>query len=297
MASVVVYIICGTIIFIAVALIALYCADTKFKDYSSKFNILFTLILALDNVIRLIPGARDDHQDSKDMNQEEGLFCKMQAFLLTFFDKLMFTLMTSYSCISCIVLCNKEEYRNKNKEKKLYFFSILISVFLSIVSSIIFYAQGISDRSEFCYVETKSLFKQWVDSTITIVLFIINFICIILILIQLNIMKKENWNSLQNESYNYDFKRFIIGLIINIMIFVNVFLLIIKSMPFDSYVKDIIYILLSFLVDLYIIVNNELKNYIKKCCKCENQDDNNNVNNNNLISERESNANNDENNA
>ena len=119
-------------------------------------------------------------------------------------------------------------------------------------------------------------------------------------------MKKENWNSLQNESYNYDFKRFIIGLIINIMIFVNVFLLIIKSMPFDSYVKDIIYILLSFFVDLYIIVNNELKNYIKKCCKCENQADNNNDNNNNnnnndnndnLISNRESNANNDENNA
>lgn len=292
MANPVVYIICGAIILIAAALIVFYCADRKFRDYSSKFNILFTLILAFDNFIRLIPGARDDNQDSKDMNQEEGTFCKIQAFLLTVFDKLMFTLMTSFSFISCIVLSYKEEYKNKNKEKRLYFFSILISVILSIVSSIIFYAQGISDRSVFCYVETKSPVKQWVDSVITIILFIINFICIIIVLIQLNKMKKEKWNSAQNESYNYDFKRFIIGLIINIMIFVNVFLLIIKLMPFDGYVKDIIYILLSFFVDLYIIVNNELKNYIKKFCKCENQANNDN----NLLPNRESNANNDENN-
>lgn len=54
-------------------------------------------------------------------------------------------------------------------------------------------------------------------------------------------------------------------------IFINVFLLIIKSMPFEGQAKDILYVVLSLFVDLYIIFNYELKDYIQKCCCCENQ--------------------------
>ena len=272
MPNVIVIIICGGIIFVASALSCCFCADKKLRDYSYIFNIIFTSIWALDNLIRFIPASKNDNQGDQNINLKDDPLCFIQAFLLSLLDKLMFTLMTSFSFISYKVLYNSEAYKNKRKERNLYFHLYLISFIISLLCTIIFAIQGFSNRSEFCYVETKSLVKQWIDSILTIILFIINIFCFTKILIKLKEKKNQEWETEEEKkSYSYDYKRFIIGLFINISIFIVVFLLIIKSMPFEGSAKDILYILLSLLVDLYIIFNYELKKYSKKCCCCENQ--------------------------
>lgn len=265
MPSAIVIIVSAAISLLAFALIIVAFTDKKLRGYSFIFNIIFTLILSLDNIFRFIPASKNDNQGDQNINLKDNPLCVIQAFFLSLLDKLMFTLMTSFSFISYKVLCNSEDYKNKNKERKLYFYLYFISFIISLLCTIIFTTQGYSNRSEFCYVETKSLFKQWIDSILTIILFIINIFCFAKILKELKEKKK------QNEINSYEYKRFIIGLFINISIFINVFLLIIKSMPFEGQAKDILYVVLSLFVDLYIIFNYELKNYIQKCCCCENQ--------------------------
>lgn len=265
MPSAIVIIVSVAISLLAFALIIVAFTDKKLRGYSFIFNIIFTLILSVDNIFRFIPASKNDNQGDQNINLKDNPLCVIQAFFLSLLDKLMFTLMTSFSFISYKVLCNSEDYKNKSKERKLYFYLYLISFIISLLCTIIFTIQGCSNRSEFCYVETKSLVKQWIDSILTIILFIINIFCFAKILKELKEKKK------QNEINSYEYKRFIIGLFINISIFINVFLLIIKSMPFEGQAKDILYVVLSLFVDLYIIFNYELKNYMQKCCCCENQ--------------------------
>lgn len=279
MAEALTIVFCIVMLVITCALTVIYCTNPKFKTISHQFNIIFTLNIVLDYSCRLFPNA----------------LCEIQAFLLTLFDKLMLTLMTSFSFIWCFIILNKEELKNTNKEKKLYIFTNIIGLILSLVCTIIFYIQGTSVNSEFCYVDTRSEVKQWIDSIVIIILFIINFVCLIIIIVKTNELKDENGKVVIKEVYIYDLKRFIIGLFINIIIFIYVFLLIIKKMPFDNIGKDIIYMILSLFADIYIIANEELKNYFKRCCGNENQIDNNN-NSDQPLMNPENNANNDENN-
>ena len=291
MTNIVLYIFCFVIFLFASGLTVIYCTDIKFRKILYYFNTYFALIIAVNNLIRLIPLTKDNDQ------VETSTACKIQAFFLAFFDKLMLTSMTSFSFIWCYVILYKEEIKNKNKERKLYVFSNSFGGIISFVCSLIFSIQGnTSDRSEFCYVDTRNEVKQWLDSIVTLILFIINLVCFIIILTKIKEMKRENREMVIKEVYSYDLKIFILGLILNIIIFIYVFLLIIKKLPFDNFAKDIIYVLLSFFIDLYIIVNEELIDYLRKFFGCEKKDEANNANDKNMPLTGENNTNNEENN-
>ena len=47
---------------IAVFLIIIYLINRKFRSYPYYFNIIFILVIAVDNIIRLIPGEIDRKQ-------------------------------------------------------------------------------------------------------------------------------------------------------------------------------------------------------------------------------------------
>ena len=291
MTNIVLYIFCFVIFLFASGLTVIYCTDIKFRKILYYFNTYFALIIAVNNLIRLIPLTKDNDQ------VETSTACKIQAFILAFFDKLMLTSMTSFSFIWCYVILYKEEIKNKNKERKLYVFSNSFGGIISFVCSLIFSIQGnTSDRSEFCYVDTRNEVKQWLDSIVTLILFIINLVCFIIILTKIKEMKRENKEMVIKEVYSYDLKIFILGLILNIIIFIYVFLLIIKKLPFDNFAKDIIYVLLSFFIDLYIIVNEELIDYLRKFFGCEKKDEANNDSDKNMPFTGENNTNNEENN-
>ena len=80
---------CSIIALINIFVIIIY---AKYKSKSKSFinyNIFFCLIISFDNIIRLI------HINTGEENLS-GI-CKAQAFVLTFFDKLIITLLCSYS--------------------------------------------------------------------------------------------------------------------------------------------------------------------------------------------------------
>ena len=279
MAEEILYVISVIITIIAICLIITYSINKKFRALPFYFNIIFTLSIAINNILRLIPAARGDGINSKDEGKKESIQCKIQAFALTFLDKFMLVLMTSYSIIAFMGLFKKEF--SKNHQNLTFIILIIISIIISLVCTIIFYSQAISDRSYFCYVETKNNVKQIVDTIVTSILLAINLICIVSMLIKIIILKIESKDHQGiGNSVLYHLARFIFSFFINLITFVYVILLINKLMPFDNFVKDLIYILLCLIVELFFTVNSELIREIKKIITCQkiNEDDNQNEN-------------------
>ena len=277
MANIVLYTICGIISLITLFLIAIYSANKKFRNHLSYFNIAFTVIILLDIGFRFIPASRKDGINSRDVNEEVSILCKVQAASLTFFDKLIITLITSFSIISYVVIFNKgiKEKDLEIKGKNALIISIIISFFFSLILTIIFCCQGISDRSEFCYVETQSLVKIYFDSITTALLFIIDSVFTLII-----VFGNKN---IDEDKNNWDLKAFYTSLIFNLITLTYVIYLILRILPKGRYEKDLIYIILCLIDNFFFVAKIELWDYISKifqkcdCCKnLSNDKDNDN---------------------
>ena len=274
------FIISILIALIAILLAIIYCLNKKFRSYPCYFNILFTLIITFDNLIRLIPGGKRTYEDEEDDGHSKSIPCHIQALSLTIFDKMMLTLMTSYSIIFYFGICKVDFY--KTHVKPIFISLTVLSSFISILFSILFYIQGTSDRSEFCYVETKNDFKKVVDTIVTSVLLIISLICILKTILQIKVSRKERELEIEKEnipkvvgSFNKHLTRFIISLILTLATFIYVILIILKKLSFNSFAKDLIYILLSLLNELFFTINEELIKEIKRIITCTPQEENN----------------------
>ena len=247
---------------IAVFLIIIYLINRKFRSYPYYFNIIFILVIAVDNIIRLIPGEIDS-------KQKETIGCKIQAFTLTLFDKLMLILMTIYSIFA--YLENFQNFFYKPNEKIIFIISTSGSFVLSLILAFIFFFQGI-EKSEYCYVESNTL-KNIVDSSITGLLLLISLFCLISLLINIKQIKQERENDPENEQgkeqVDFYLVRFIGALIMNLLTFGYVIILINNLIKFKKdFIKDLIYMLLSLSVELFYTIKIELINQVKKMVTC-----------------------------
>ena len=277
------FIISILIALIAILLTIIYALNKKFRSYPCYYNVLFTLIITFDNLIRLIPGGKRTYEEEADDGHSKSIPCHIQALSLTIFDKMMLTLMTSYSIISFFGICKVDFY--KSHIKSIFISLTILSSFISLLFSILFYNKGISDRSEFCYVETKNNFKKVLDTIVTSVLWIISLICIVKILLQMTESRKERELEIEKEkipqgvgSFNKHLTRYIINLILTSITFIYVILLILKKLSFNSFAKDLIYILLSLFNELFFTINDELIKELKRILTCTPQVEENNDN-------------------
>jgi len=269
MTNIVLYITCiiilAIILVITIRLFLKYCKNEEYHDYFFIFNICFTIILLFNMLTRSFPLSKADGKGSDEISGG----CYVQAFLLSLFDKLIITLITSFSIISYII---KFKENIKDNQKNTYLWILMgISLVLSLVLTIIFIIQGTSNRSEFCYVETKSYVKLWIDSIVTGILYIINLI-ITLIMVFGN-DKDENK---EEESYKWDLILFYLRLLFNLTTVTYVLHLILRILPFEGYAKDFIYVFLCLIVNILFVANYKLKEYIKTiyekyhCCNNKN---------------------------
>ena len=264
------------------ALLVIYSASKRLRDYLSLFNIVFTSTILLDILIRFINASRGDGINSRDINEEVKTLCKIQAFALTLLDKLIITLITCFSIISYVVKFSKEIYEKDRhkKGKKALIISVVISIFFSLILTIIFCCQGISDRSEFCYVETQNSVKIYVDFIATAILYIIDSVFTLII-----VWCKEN---IDEDKNNWNLKAFYASLFFNLITLTYVILLILRILPNGRYEKDLLYIILCLIDNFFFVAKIELWSYIQSiydkisCFKNHsNHNDNDNDNDNN----------------
>ena len=241
-----------------ILLLFIYLKSPSFKSIPFYFNIIFCIIITLDNGLRLIPAEK-----------LEDTWCKIQGFLLSFFDKLFITSITIYSIINYIIMVNPKCY--DNNKNLLYFILILINIIISLILTIIFFCQGMSKSSldhGFCYINTSNPIKITLDAIYTILLLLIDLFCIIRILTKLSTLLRESDiqnNENRKKKFHHHLYRFIFDLILNIITFGFLFFLIMKWLTFldgkdgeNKIVKDIIYILLCLINELFFTINSEL---------------------------------------
>lgn len=267
------YVFCVIMLILIIFYLILYWSHHK--NHSSNyfiFNLVFTINLLLDMIVRLIPVSRGDGINSEQIS----FWCHTQAFLLTLFDKNTIILITDFSIISCVDKFKLDLKEKEEKKIKLLFFSI---VFCLIYTIILFILVKRTDRSEYCYVETKSHIKIWIDFVVTSLLYIINSVCTLII-----VFRWKNNDNINNCKKKYDLILFYLSLLLNLTTLSYVIWLILRIFNFESDkkdIKDISYIILCLIVNMLFVCNSEFWQYLQKICreKCHCCEDKNSDNN------------------
>ena len=256
------FIISIIITFIAIFISILYCTNKKFRSLPFYFNMMFTFSIAVNNIIRLLPGSDKDNLEKNQFDTKKTIICEIQAFSLTFLDKYMLSLMTVYSIIAYLGSYRFDLF--KKYEKRIFITLTIISIIISaFCTCLFFFYEERSKKSEYCYVSTYNAFKKWVDSIVTSILFLINLFCIVRILMKISELRREVNETSDGKKNGFDSHlcRFILDLIINIIVFGYVLILINKLLP-KFWGKDLIYIILCLVVELFFTINTTLLRYI-----------------------------------
>lgn len=267
MGNIFLYIISGLIAAFTIFLFIIYLISKKLRSYPCYFNIYFCIIIALDNIIRFIPA------DKNETVENASILCKLQAIFLSLFDKLFIISITSYSIINYIIMIHTKVYSEHTG--KIYIILVVVSFCLSLGLTLLFFSKGISNSNledAVCYVKTGDNLKRITDSIYTCILLLIDIFCITRILIKIRqyIMDCELKNNMEKKgNLKRHFWRFLIDLLINFITFGFVFALINKWAQFkDKHVKDIIYIIICLINELFFTINEESFNIIMRVLTC-----------------------------
>ena len=253
-------------VLIAVAgilIMIIYGKSKIFHSYPYYFNIFFILTIMLNNLIRLFPGRKDENE----FKTSTG--CYIQGIILTVLDKLMLCQITSYSVIYYLGSFHSEIFE---KHKMLIF--LLLSEFgfaISMILATVFSFKGMSVNSQYCYVRTKDTTKFIVDTIITTLLWAISVFCTLRLLINLVKIKKEVavYNR-KAESISYHTCRFSFNLVFIILMYLYVDLIINKKLTWMiNWLKDFIYIFLSFVGEVFFTINSEVWKETKRILTCK----------------------------
>jgi hypothetical protein len=253
-------------VFISVAgilIMIIYGKSKIFHSYPYYFNIFYILTIMLNNLIRLLPGREDENE----FKTSTG--CYIQGIILTVLDKLMLTQITSYSVIYYLGSFHSEIFE---KHKMLIFLLLSeIGFAISMILATVFSFKGMSVSSQYCYVRTRDNTKYIVDTIITTLLWATSVFCTLRLLINLVKIKKEVavFNR-KADSITYHTCRFSFNLVFNVLIFLYVDLLINKKLTWMiNWLKDFIYIFLSFVGEIFFTINSEVWKESKRILTCK----------------------------
>ena len=257
-------IVISALITVAGILIMIIYAKSKiFHSYPYYFNIFYILTVMLNNLIRLLPGREDENE----FKTSTG--CYIQGIILAALDKLMLTQIASYSIIYYLGSFHSEVF----ERNKLLIFYLLsqIGFAISMILATVFSFKGMSVNSQYCYVRTRDNTKYIIDTTYTTLLWAISVFCTLRLLINLVKIKKEVavYNR-KAESISYHTCRFSFNLVFIILMYLYVDLIINKQLGWMiNWLKDFIYIFLSFVGEVFFTINSEVWKETKRILTCK----------------------------
>jgi len=249
----------------SVFIIIVYVKSKFFHSYAYYFNILFTLIICIRNLMRLI------------QKIEYNGFCFFQAFLLSTFDKFIQVQITSYSIINYIGMFSNKFF--EGNKKQIFIMLTALSAFYSFGLTIIFISQGLSGEAYCCYVKTSASLKKILDTLFSVILLSINLFCTLRII--LTLCKSKNQN-MENKKKSEDIKRHLSRFISEIFFVTFIFLIVIFTVnkifmdDIEKEFKEIMYEILLLIMEIFYTMNKEILKEVKRifCCKKEDNDAN-----------------------
>ena len=249
------------IIFISLYLIFLYIKSKTFHIFPCYNLMIFSFTILFDNIIRLIPTSK-----------AAAGFQYIQAFLLTFLDKLVLTTITSQAIITYLGVCQTKLYFNH--EKKIYFITLITTNIIGIVLASIYISFGITNYADengengsiYYYCEGPQT-KITIDTIFNSVFLAINTICIGLLFIYLSKKNREvDEGEIEDLDYGHHRTKIILMFIVNSFTFIESYLIIYDKFPLSN--VDLIYLLTCLIIDLLYTINKMIiKETMKIFCK------------------------------
>ena len=267
------WIMIGIIIIIAIYLTVVYITlrlsfkknktnetNINIRSYPCYLNIILSLVIAINNITRLITTKNKD-----------SFACQLQAFILACFDKLIATTITSNSFMTYIGLCKNDFYIKHIK--LLFIISNSIGLFISIIFALIFTIRGI-DYWKVCYILGGSK-KEVPDTILTSILFTIHLYCTLkTILFLAKNIKELSIEKEYNKTFSFHYYRMLVSLILCSSFYIITLLIINDSLFFGYDYIDITFITTCLIIDLFFTLNLTVIKQTLKCFKKENEEEN-----------------------
>lgn len=239
----------------------IYVKTKSFNNYSCYNVFILSFIITIDNFLRLF-STKNCH----------GSIQYIQAFLLTFLDKVLLTTITSQAYIYYLGVVKSQFY---SKKEKIIFFSILlITIIFDLFVTIIFFAisQDITDYQDENYKGNKyfyykgNQYKKLIDIIFNSIFLFINTYSIFILFSY--ILKKKSDASdglIEDYHYNHHYNKIVIMLISNSIFFTESYLIIFRIIPIKFI--DLFYLITCLGVDLTYAINKKiLKETLKIFC-------------------------------
>ena len=227
------------IILIGAYLFFLFIKSDAFNNYQCYNMIIFSFIVTLDNILRIIPF----NLDEKTCTNVE----KIVAFFIVAFDKLILATLSMQSFIY-FLLSTKADFYDTYK-KYIFFITLTISIVISGSISLFYIIHNgtVTTGLYYCYCDDKKP-KKLIDNFFNAIYLLISVFCSIITLIFINKEKKKAEEGLSND-LGHLFNRNLILLFLNTFAFVESYLIIFDKIPVE-YI-DFIYILTCLVLALF----------------------------------------------
>ena len=239
---------------ISIFLFYLIIKSKAFNNYQCYNAIIFSLVILLDCIVRMI-------------SFSGSLWEYLQAFLLTFFDKVILATITTHIILFYLgVIHTKKFYDN---DKIAFYISFVINFVVCLVLTILYIKlEGIYQPNGNGYFYCRSTkFKEILDPIFNSVYLIPNLYCsFILITFLLGKIKEVKSGITEDYDYNRNFKRTLIMTLLNIICFLESYLIIFDVLGGPK--TDIIYLSTLLLICLCNCLNKTvIKETMKIFCK------------------------------
>ena len=241
--------------------------NINIRSYPCYLNIILSMVIAVNNICRLIT-----------TKKQESFACRLQAFILACFDKLIATTITANSFLTYEGLCDNDYYIAHIKP--LFIITNSIGLLISIAFALIFTIRG-TNYFKVCYILGGPK-KEIPDTILTSILFILYlYFTLKSILFLAKNMKELSLKSVEKKyirTFTFHYFRMSISLILCSAFFIVTILIINDSLFFGYDYIDITFITLCLIIDLFFTLNQTV---IKQTLKCfnkqtEEEDDNEN---------------------
>ena len=225
------------------------------RSYPCYLNIILSSIIAINNLTRLIT-----------TNNQDSFACKLQAFVLAMFDKLIGTQIAVNSFLTYKGLCYNYYYIEHIKI--LFIVTNCIALVISFVFALIYTIRG-TYYSTICYVQGGQP-KEIPDTIITSFLFSIYVYCSLKsILFLAKNIKELSLEREYNKTFSFHYYRMLVSLILCSFFYIITILIINDSLFFNYDYIDITFIIMCLIIDLFFTLNITIVKQTVKCCKSE----------------------------
>ena len=252
--------------------------NINIRSYPCYLNIILSMVIAVNNICRLIT-----------TKKQESFACRLQAFILACFDKLIATTITANSFLTYEGLCDNDYYIAHIKP--LFIITNSIGLLISIVFALIFTIRG-TNYFKVCYILGGPK-KEIPDTILTSILFILYlYFTLKSILFLAKNMKELSLKSVEKKyirTFTFHYFRMSISLILCSAFFIVTILIINDSLFFGYDYIDITFITLCLIIDLFFTLNQTV---IKQTLKCFNKQTEEEDDNENFVDDNEEEDNN-----